>query len=133
MTEPIDPALDSLVAELDSRVPKYGAKVRLDYGTIVANRAGFLRLGTEFLRAGLSPMPEGEFDTKLPIDLGDLIHEESSEETLELYLTDDLSRLPGTATSGPVAGCACLVFLLAMFVFTVIGVVNVIAWVKQQL
>jgi hypothetical protein len=132
MTEPTDPALNSLLAELESRVPNYGAKVRLDYGMIVANRAGFLRLGTEFLRAGLSPTPETE-GTKLPIDFGDLIHDDSSESSLELYLTDDLSRLPGNAKTGSVAGCACLAFVLAMFAFTIIGLVNVIGWVKQQL
>jgi hypothetical protein len=132
MTEPTDPALNSLVAELDSRVPKHGAKVRLDYGMIIANRAGFLRLGTEFLRAGLSPMPEGD-DTKLQIDFGDLLDAESGEESLELHLTDDPSHLPAGAKSSGVAGCACLLFVLAMFVFTAIGVANVFAWVKQQL
>jgi hypothetical protein len=132
MTEPIDPALASLVAELDARIPKFGAEVRFDFGRIAANRAGYLRLGAEFLRAGLSPMPEGS-ESKLQIDFGELIHPQSSEDTIELHLAEDLTQLPEDAQSGPFAGCACLLFVLGMFVLTAIGVVTVFGWVQQQL
>lgn len=54
--------VERLVGELDAGIPREGARVSLqkyggdlDEAFVVANTRGYLRLGVEFLKAGLAP------------------------------------------------------------------------------
>ena len=59
--------LRELVDQLDGLVPKEGAKLRIpaspDGTTTIGTQRGYLRLGIEFLRAGLEPLEPGERTT----------------------------------------------------------------------
>ena len=60
-----DGEIEAVAAQLDASTPKEAAQVDLQYGEdvdgirLVANRAGFIRLASECLKAATAPLPPG--------------------------------------------------------------------------
>ena len=82
-----DTEVAELVAQLDEQVAREDAVVKPEqYGggpdesCIVANRAGYLRFGIEFLKAALAPPmnPDGKAPFDIEVDLDYLVSEDST-------------------------------------------------------
>jgi hypothetical protein len=92
----------TLVAELDSEVPREGAFARLvqygggpDEAYLVANERGYLRLGIEFLRAAIAPTTADAASTRgrvLDIDLDYVLDPDSDVGIDYLERREDLGR-----------------------------------------
>jgi hypothetical protein len=130
-----------LVEELDRRVPREGAAVRLDhYGGepvecgFVGTRNGYLRYGVELLKAGLAEPEQGlgpAFDVEPELEY--LLSPESEVAIQEFVRDEELKPLPagkrgGTAV-GLVLGLGCL-FVLACLV---VGFVTIAGWLWEIL
>jgi hypothetical protein len=78
------PRLQSVIAELDAAVPKDDARVMVNlYGggpdecSMVANEAGYLRLGVEMLKAASAPAGLHDRTDAIPVELDYLFTEDS--------------------------------------------------------
>jgi hypothetical protein len=76
--------LKKIIALLDSKIPREGAQVKLhqygggpDESAIVANSAGYSRLGIEFLKAAFAVPRNTKEPNRIPLDLSYLITEDS--------------------------------------------------------
>jgi hypothetical protein len=137
MTGVVEERLHRLVEELDRLVPRDGARVRLeqygggpDEGRIVANQAGYLRFGTELLKAGLLPSnPQEAGLNSVAIDLKYLVTDDSIIGFDEFIRDESLSdiRQPRRFADNLV-GIAMGVGCLAVVIFAVVGVITVIGW-----
>lgn len=68
--------LDSLVGRLDETIPREGIVVvddDADGTLVIANRAGYLRLGVEFLKAGLADSEKGHAAQRVDVELDYLV------------------------------------------------------------
>ena len=78
------PDLDDLVDQLDRAIPREGATLRIpgdaDGTTTVGTQQGYLRLGVEFLKAGLRPQALGDSHDipHVPLEIGYLLTKDSS-------------------------------------------------------
>ena len=70
---------------LDSSIPREGARVKLhqygggpDEGQVIANEAGFLRLGIEFLKAAFAAPDSSGEPNAVDVDIDYLVTEDSS-------------------------------------------------------
>jgi len=75
--------INQLIAELDQKVPREGAVVKItqigggpDESKIVANSTGYLRFGIEFLKAAVQPLSDKQ-PSQVEVDLKYLISEDS--------------------------------------------------------
>jgi hypothetical protein len=130
-----------LVEELDRKVPRWGAQVRLDnYGGgpvecgFVGTRTGYLRYGVEMLKAGLEEPEEGPGPAfKVEPELAYLLSPETEVAFQEFVRDEELKPLPagkaGGAAAGLVLGLGCL-FVLACLV---VGFVTIAGWVWDNL
>jgi hypothetical protein len=98
--------LQDLVDRLDHLVPKEGAHLTLpadaEGRTTAGNRAGYLRLGIELLRAALSPLPASEeAPTRVVLQVDELLTE-GSRAPFELCELDESigSRPPAQSRLG---------------------------------
>jgi hypothetical protein len=80
-----DEEIQRFIDRLEAEIPKEGAKVRLrEYGggpdesEVWANKAGYLRLGLEFLKAAYEPPTRPESSGYIPIDIRDLCTPDSN-------------------------------------------------------
>jgi hypothetical protein len=76
------PEIHDLVDELDRIVPREGARLKIpaepDGAATVGTRLGYLRLGVELLRAGLSPLVETASGApRIPLDIDYLLTPDS--------------------------------------------------------
>ena len=76
MASSLDPEIGKFVARLDEAVPRQGAWVTfVQYGggpeesAVYASRLGYLRLGIEFLKAGLNIPESAEEEQYVEVDL----------------------------------------------------------------
>lgn len=74
MTSMDSQSIERLIRELDTIIPREGAHVRLEQldggpeeSVVSANREGYLRLGVEFLKAGIAPEPESTVVEEAPL------------------------------------------------------------------
>ncbi len=67
-----DDEIKKWVETLDESIPKDGAKVLIEYAAkgceVTANRAGYLRLGIEILKAAIVPLGDGRMFTPISIE-----------------------------------------------------------------
>jgi hypothetical protein len=128
--------LRSRIEELDEGVTKDNARIRIyrwggddDESVMIATRNGYLRLGIEFLKAGVAPDPPYPPDSSIHVDLEYLIDDNSTVffENFELVET-----LPPEETAetwkDTVVIYAILTVLVALLLLAVIGAVAVIRW-----
>jgi hypothetical protein len=80
-----DEEIRHFIERLDAEIPKDGVKVRLrEYGggpdesEVWANKIGYLRLGTAFLKAAYEPPTRPESSGYIPIDIRDLCTPDSN-------------------------------------------------------
>jgi hypothetical protein len=130
-----DDNIRRLVRELDAEVSREGAFVHLtqygggpDESSIIANQAGYLRLGVELMKAGLAPP-----DTDAPavkLDLEGLLTPHSD---LQFDWCERREQPPPhTATLSPVAhriiAIGCFLFFLLSIALVVVGLSTVVNW-----
>jgi hypothetical protein len=126
--------LQQLVDELDAAVPRDDAKVQIrrygggdDECELIANRAGFLRLGVELLHAADARAGAGNQRETVPADLDYLwLHDEGS------VVIDTLIRRDPTAAPDVRwhwQDSAALLFGAAWVTLTVVGCYTAAVWV----
>ena len=120
------------IALLDREIPREGARVRLDqYGggpdesRIIANKAGFLRLGLELLKAAYAPRERGS--TSVSVDLDYLLTGDSSIgfDWFERREPDDEQP----SSSGRLVALVGLTVLAILILLVLIGLYVVVRWV----
>ena len=132
-----------VVCELDASVPREGAKVNIqkyDDGTgeesgqafIIANERGYLRLGIEFLKAGLDPLaaPEksaGKRPDMILVDL-DYVFTEDSDVRFDYFeRREDVEAKTEPETWGDKLFIfAVLGVIVAIFALAVVGLVTIV-------
>ena len=118
--------LHDLVDRLDRLVPKDGAHLTMpadaEGRTTAGNRAGYLRLGIELLRAALAPVPESdEAPTRVVPEVEGLMTE-GSRSPFDLCELDESigSRPPAQSRLGPFgqmsAGVGTVLILILAFI-----------------
>src|SRR5688572_3123919 len=123
---PYDPVqIADMIESLDREVPREGAWVEMeqygggpDEGQIVANRLGFLRLGIEFLKAGIANDPHGSDAAGprgAPIDLEYLVTPDSTINFDWFELRESPQERPAYRTRlvDSVVSFGCLMLFLA--------------------
>ena len=126
--------IEQAIATLDREVPRDGARVKLrqygggpDEGQVIANEAGYLRLGVELLKAGLAPTLPGRDPYTVEADIQYLVTDDS-DINFDLFERRDI---PEQSTGEPVSRLVpVLIFVAFMSVLAlaVIGLVSVIRW-----
>ena len=130
-----------LVDELDARVPREGATVRLEpqeerHGEqrAVANRAGALRLGIALLRAALKAMDEDAAGRRAVarVETDGWLDPDSDVSVGAVELRDLLGRpaTPAHRAAERAGMAACAVLALAFLVVFGIGLATVIGWLR---
>lgn len=125
--------LRSRIEELDERVTKDNARIRVyrwggddDESAMIATRNGYLRLGIEFLKAGVAPDPPDPPDPSIHVDLEYLIDDNSSIFFENFELVETLPPEETTETwKDTFVIYAILAVLAAILLFAVIGLVAV--------
>ena len=136
MAEPADDPIRARIVELDALVPPDEAQVQFMYVDdgavdILANRAGFLRLGIELMKRPYEPLE----DREPPFDYARtnyLEHAVADIAINDLHLVDALDPEPPYEEPDPPfgdkaavflvgGGCLLVVFLLFVGIGTVIG------------
>jgi hypothetical protein len=98
----VNPILDAveLVEQLDRLITREGARLRIpgdaDGSTTVGTQQGYLRLGVEFLRAGLAPRAAGDVHDipHVPLDVAYLLTADSRAPFELCELVDEVEPLP---------------------------------------
>lgn len=128
-------ALLALVERLDRLVPADGAHVTIGpggtAGATVANRAGYLRLGIEFLTAALRPLPEeGDAPPRVVPRLDGLLTPESTR-PFELCELDESigSRPPVRSRLGPLGEILAGVLVVGGLILLLVAAGVVWRWV----
>lgn len=132
------PRLQSVIAELDAAVPKGDARVMISlYGggpdecSMVANEAGYLRLGVEMLKAAVAPTGLHDRAHAIPVELDYLFTEDS-----EVHINWFERREPDAAPSdgrwrfGDLAALAVGLLLVAL---VAIGLITLFTWLGAAL
>lgn len=128
-------SLLSTIAAVDAATPKEGARVwigpcgdGLDECKLLANEAGYLRLGIELLKAGVGPCDDRQ---RVDVDLEYLFEpdsplELSSFERREFELPPRVE--PALGRFGPLLAAGLMIGVL---VLALVGLVTVIGWVMH--
>jgi hypothetical protein len=128
--------VQSLVRQLDQAVPRGGTVVvdtADDGGTrVTANRQGYLRLGTELLKAAFAEPRSEVLPDRLDLDLDDLLEQGDIPWTFERREDVDVrppkSGVDDTGGPGSVLGPAVAFFLLACLA---VGAMTILGWVAR--
>jgi hypothetical protein len=126
--------LSSLIERLDREVPKVGALVKLhQYGggpdecQVVANRAGYLRLGIEFLKGAFASSINPKEPSGVRVDVDYLITGDSSVNFDWFERREDLpERSTAPPTPGRIAAAVAVTFFLLLLVLSAVGLVTVL-------
>jgi hypothetical protein len=141
MTTVEEERIRQLMEELDRLAPKDGAYIRLeqygggpDEGRIVANQAGYLRFGIEFLKAGVMPhRPSKSGQSSVAIDLTYLVTADSVI-GFDEFIRDE--RPPETEPQRSALNWVRMAlgfgFIAGCIVVVIFAVVGVIAVIRQQ-
>ena len=126
--------LRELVDRLDGLVPKEGAKLRIpanaDGTTTIGTQRGYLRLGIEFLRAGLEPPEPGEKNGTpyLPLSIEYLVTADSETPFDLCEVVDDPDRLPPRVRRlgpfGQLMAALCAVIVCGLVVLGAMAVLS---------
>lgn len=125
--------LENLVSKLDSEIAKTGAQVRIEqYGggpeetRVIATRSGYLRLGVEMMKAGLSPDRPGKSPGLIDVDIDYLLA--GSEVQIDWWERPD--SIPTEPASEPsrLIGVLILGLLISAAVLAIIGLFTVLRW-----
>lgn len=134
LDEAVEGELQELVARLDRLVPKDGAHLTIPAdpagNTSVGSRLGYLRLGVEFLAAGLRPLPAGDgAPARVEPRLEELLTTDSAA-PFQLCEVDEsiVSRPPASSLLGPLGQLGSGVLLVALLVLAFIGGAVVFRW-----
>jgi len=138
--------LQALIAELDELVPRSGAVVWEDHGlygseldpSYGGNRAGYLRLGIEFLKIAEAPPVPGR-PTRVHADLSYLVNGERERGEPAIFERRDVSaaelisaREPPGRLGSTLALGAIAVVGLALLVLLVLGLRDVAGWLRAS-
>jgi hypothetical protein len=125
------------ICKLDSAVAKEGAELIIAYEEgvyceLVGNKAGYLRAGTEMLRAGIDPLNPGEFVTSVDLNYligkrGLLVKRLIRREDIDAKSVFKPTRRKLT-WKGRVAVAGCITLVVCLAACTLIGVVEVLIW-----
>lgn len=125
------PRIQTVVDELDRDVPKEDARVLLEqYGgspdesRIIATRSGLLRLGVEFLKAGVAENPQ-------TAGLSALLHAESDIGFDSIEVRERLKDEKRDSGIGRIAGIVLFGGMLLVFALALYGVFALIQTVVQ--
>jgi len=121
-----------LVDQLDGLVPKEGARLRIpadpDGSTTIGTQRGYLRLGIEFLRAGLEPLEPGENAPYLPLSIEYLVTADSETPFDLCEVVDDPDRLPPRVRRlGPFGQLMAALFAVIVLGVAVLGAMAVVS------
>jgi hypothetical protein len=120
------------IAVLEQEVPRENARVQIaqygggpDESQIIANQAGFLRLGVEFLKAAYAPSNGAEASASVNVDLDYLL-------TADSYQFDWFERREPTEQQVLPSGRFVAVVSFSVFgtgiVLAIIGLIVVVRW-----
>jgi hypothetical protein len=135
LDEDKEQALRELVESLDRLVPREGAHLALggdaSSRTTVGNRAGYMRLGLELLRASLTPLPETATEPpRIEPNLGYLLTASSSSPFTLCEIDESIvSRPPVASGLGLLGQLAAGVLIVIAFGLLVAGVALVFRWI----
>jgi hypothetical protein len=127
-----------LVAELDAAVSREGAFVHLtqygggpDESSIIANQAGYLRLGVELMKAGLAPP-----DTDAPavkLDLEGLLtpHSDLQFDWCERRVEPPAYKGQLSPAANRIISAGCFLFFLLSVALAIVGLSTVIRWLAS--
>jgi hypothetical protein len=129
------PELRDLVEQMDRLVSKEGAKLRIpgdpDGNTTIGTQRGYLRLGVEFLRAGLAPTATAaERDIPhIPLDIGYLLTPDSETPFDLCEVDEDVERLPPRSRKlGPLGQLLAALVAVAVVGLILVGAVALLVW-----
>jgi hypothetical protein len=126
--------LQDLVERLDRLVPKEGAHLTLpadaEGRTTAGNRAGYLRLGIELLRAALSPEPASDEAPARVVPRVEELLTEGSRPPFELCELDESigSRPPAQSRFGAFGQMSAGVGLVLILILAFIGAAVLWRW-----
>jgi hypothetical protein len=128
-----DVQLREMVERLDRLVSRDGAHLTMavEGRTTLGSRAGYLRLGIEFLRAGLEPRPATEdAPARVEPELGYLLTPDSAA-PFDLCEIDEAisSRPPARSPLGPLGELFAGLLVVAALILLFIGAAAVVGWV----
>jgi hypothetical protein len=130
--------LRELVDQLDGLVPRDGARLRIpadaDGNTTIGTQLGYLRLGVEFLRAGLGPLEPGEKNGTpyLPLSIEYLVTADSEAPFDLCEVVDDPDRLPPRVRRlGPFGQLMAALFAVVVVGLVILGAVAVVSWLTH--
>ena len=131
-----DDNIRRLVRELDVEVPREGAFVHLtqygggpDESSIIANQAGYLRLGVELMKAGLAPA-----DTDAPavkLDLEGLLtpHSDLQFDWCERRAEPPVYTGQFSPVTNRIIAIGCLLLFLLSIALALVGLSTVVSWI----
>lgn len=100
-----------------------------DESHIIANRAGYLRLATFFLRAAVAPHDK-QGSAIVDIDSSDILDDCSDIGISWLERREDFEKFENQETVSDKLSCiGCIVGSFVFFAFFIIGVVTVLNWI----
>ncbi len=125
------PRIQAAVDELDREVPKEDARVLLEqYGggpdesRIIATKSGLLRLGVEFLKAGVAEKPQ-------TAGLSALLHPESDIGFDSVEVRERLQDEKKDSGKGKIAGIVLFAGMLLVFALAIYGGIALIQTVAR--
>ena len=127
--------LRELVDELDRLVPREGAKLKMpadaDGNTTVGTQQGYLRLGVELLRAGLSPIdgPPSEIP-RIPLDITYLLTPDSRTPFELCEIVERVEELRPARKLGALGQLLAAVVAVVVIGLVLIGAGAVISWLR---
>jgi hypothetical protein len=129
--------IEEAVEFLDSQISRENARVKLhqygggpDEGQIIANEAGYLRLGIEFLKAAFAaPRANQEFNA-VDVDIDYLITNDSTI-NFDWFERRELPSVEPTATGARIVPVLIGCSFLAVLLFAFVGIMTTISWLVQ--
>ena len=128
--------LVAAIGNLDEAIPRDHAVVKFhqygggpDESQIIANRDGYLRLGVEFLKAGLTATGHKDQPNAVEVDLDYLTARDSSI-NFDWFERREMSRDTDVSSyeAGKLIPALVIGGCIAMIVFAIVGIVTVVGW-----